>query len=117
MPYFDFGMVATQSDYKNPESWTVDKERNIYLLTTSYIRGYSDENVFIFIWNQKNYLVQFRISIENNRVVWNIPNKYFIDNTFPYCMEEHFIDDLREAMHVHGVDGHNLQNANIACNF
>ena len=53
-PFFGFGRVISEKPLK-PLYWTVDKEREIYLLKTSYDGDYPDEHVFIFIWNKKDY--------------------------------------------------------------
>ena len=102
-----------------PWNWTIDKERKMYLLGTSRDREYFDERVFVFVWNNKNFLVQFKLSLDGNTAVWDVPEKYLIDNVFPYCTEEHFIDDLRNALLVYGITGNDEINANavIKCNF
>ena len=75
-PFFGFGRVISEEPLK-PRYWTVDKEREIYLLNTSYDRDYPDEHVFIFIWNKKDYRVQFYRRLEKDGViVWELPKKY-----------------------------------------
>ena len=103
-PLFGFGRIFREVDMEIPWYWTIDKERKMYLFGTSSDRDYPDENVFVFVWNNKNYLVQFNLSFEDgNTVVWNIPDHYLIDSVFPYCEEEHFLDDLREALVAYGM--------------
>lgn len=105
-PIFGFGRIIREIDMELPWYWTIDKERKMYLMSTSYDRNYFYEKVFVFVWNNKNYLVQFNLSFENgNTVVWNIPKHYLINDAFPYCTEEHFLDDLCEALAAHGVTG------------
>lgn len=118
-PIFGLGRIIREVDMELPWYWTIDKERKMYLMPTSYDRDYPDEKVFVFVWNNKNYLVQFNISFEDNTGVWNVPKKYLIDNIFPYCTEEHFLDDLRDALLVYGVFGTDKLNetSNIKCNF
>lgn len=82
-PVFGFGRIIKEIDMELPWYWTIDKERKTYLMSTSYDRDYPDERVFVFIWNNKNYLVQFNISFENGyTVVWNIPKHYLINDVF-----------------------------------
>lgn len=119
-PIFGFGRIIREIDMETPLKWTIDKERRMYLIPTSYDKDYFDEHVFIFIWKNKNYLVQFNISFEDgNTGVWNVPKKYLIDNTFPYCTEEHFLDDLRDALFAYGIYGTDDINgtSSIKCNF
>lgn len=119
-PIFGLGRIIKEIDMECPWHWTIDKERKMYLLPTSYDRDYHDERVFVFIWNNKNYLVQFNFSFEDgNTGVYNIPEKYLIDNTFPYCTEEHFLDDLRDALLVYGIFGTDKLNesGSVKCNF
>ncbi len=120
-PIFGFGRIIREIDMELPWYWTIDKERKMYLMPTSRDRDYPDERVFIFVWNNKNYLVQFNVSFENGyTVVWNIPKKYLINNLFPYCTEENFLDDLREALIVYGVSGdpdNSDEKCSTKCNF
>ena len=105
-PHFGFGRIISEELKVNPSYWTVDTERKMYLLDTSYDRYYSKECVFIFIWNGKDYRVQFyRRCEENGVVVWELPKKYLIDNVFPYCDKESFLGDLRDALTAYGFDG------------
>lgn len=111
-PVFGFGHVIREVDMEFPWYWTIDKERKMYLMSTSYDRDYPDERVFIFVWNNKNYLVQFNISFENGyTVVWNIPKHYLINDVFPYCEDDRFLDDLCDALAAYGVSG-NPDNSN-----
>lgn len=104
-PFFGFGRVISEKPLK-PRYWTVDTEREIYLLDTSYDGDYPDEHVFIFIWNKKDYRVQFYRRLEKDGVVvWELPKKYLIDSVFPYCEQEQFLDDLRDALTAYGFDG------------
>ena len=117
-PYFGFGRIIDETPMRNPWYWTVDKERKMYLLDTTYDREYINECVFIFIWNGKDYRVQFYCRTEaNNTVIWELPKKYLIDTVFPYCEEEHFLDDLREALRVYGYTGRPNENCNIKIMF
>lgn len=105
-PIFGFGRIIREVDMECPLKWTIDKERKMYLLSTSYDRDYPDERVFVFVWNNKNYLVQFNISFENGyTVVWNIPEHYLINGVFPYCEDDSFLDDLFDALAAYGVSG------------
>ncbi len=105
-PVFGFGHVIREVDMEFPWYWTIDKERKMYLMSTSYDRDYLDEKVFVFVWNNKNYLVQFNISFENGyTVVWNIPKHYLINDVFPYCEDDRFLDDLCDALVAYGVSG------------
>lgn len=105
-PVFGFGRIIREVDMEFPLKWTIDKERKMYLLSTSYDRDYPDERVFIFVWNNKNYLVQFNISFENGyTVVWNIPEHYLINDVFPYCEDDRFLVDLCDALVAYGVSG------------
>lgn len=117
-PIFGFGQISREKDMVNPLYWTVDHEREIYLLSTTHDRDYPDESVFIFIWNKKKYLVQFNSHFEDEEtVVWSVPEKYLIDSTFPYCEEEGFIDDLRDALLCYGSMGTTDENCKTVCNF
>ena len=62
--------------------------------------------MFIFIWNKKDYRVQFYRRLEKDGViVWELPKKYLIDSVFSYCEQEQFLDDLRDALTAYGFDG------------
>lgn len=114
-PIFAFGRIIYEIDMETPWEWIIDKERKMYLLPTSYDREFMDEHVFVFVWNNKNYLVQFTLGFKDeNTGVWNIPEKYLINNEFPYCTEEHFLDDLCDALLVYGLHG---TGGNVKCNF
>ena len=106
-PLYGLGKFLREIKMSPPRRWTVDKERNIYLMGLYPLRDYYCENVFIFLWHNKKYIVQFRESFENgNNVIWNIPEDYMcMDLTFPYSEEEGFIDDLRDALIAYGDDG------------
>ena len=41
---------------KDPRNWTIDKERNIYLLRLYSLRDYYEENVFAFYGTKKHTL-------------------------------------------------------------
>lgn len=101
------GRILSTRKLENPWNWTVDKERNIYLFGVYYLRDYFEETVFVFLWNNKQYFVQFRYSWEDsNTLVWNIPEHYACKTiVFPYSTEEGFIDDLRSALVAYGRDG------------
>ena len=121
-PLYSMGQIVKTIKMKNPCEWTVDKERNIYLLGVYYNRDYYEENIFVFIWNKKSYLVQFRKSWEDeNTLVWNIPEHYVSKSiVFPYSQEENFIDDLRSALIAYCENGMpNQWNEEIKtkCNF
>ena len=98
-PIIALGQIIGEEILSDPWYWTVDKERNIYLLATSFDRHYPDEHIFVFIWNNNQYLVQFSMWFEDdNVVIWDFPKKQLIKTSFPYCKEKYFIDDLREAL-------------------
>ena len=114
-PILGFGQIIKEVEMYPPFEWTIDKERNIYLIGSSIDRDYPDEKVFVFIWNNKNYIVQFNQSFEDDyTVVWSQPQKYVINNSFPYCTEKDFIDDLRNALSTYGAFG-NLTDINQKC--
>lgn len=106
-PLYFMGHLIREEKLENPCHWTVDRERNIYLLGVYYDRNHFEEKVFVFIWNKNTYIVQFRESFEDgNTLVWNIPEHYVSkDIIFPYCQEEGFIDDLRSALTAYGMNG------------
>ena len=114
------GRILKEIPMNAPFLWTVDKERNMYLLPSSADRDFPDDYLFLFIWNGKNYLVQFAWVVNGNSRAWNIPEKYMIDDVvFPYCTEEHFLDDLREALLVYSKSRLKNQGPGIQiiCNF
>ncbi|MBQ8122459.1 MAG: hypothetical protein IJ170_03975 [Ruminococcus sp.] len=111
-PLYGGGQLLREIELKDPCNWTIDKERNIYLLGLYSLRDHYEERIFVFLWNKKRYIVQFRESFENgNNVIWNIPEHYISkDIVFPYCEEIGFIDDLRDALIAFGDDGHPEEN-------
>jgi hypothetical protein len=116
------GQILKTMKLENPWVWTVDKERKIYLFGVYYLRDYYEENVFVFIWKKKQYLVQFRYSWENkNTLIWDIPEHYACNSiVFPYNTEEGFIDDLRSALVTYGKNGTADEwnkKINTKCNF
>ena len=118
-PNFMAGRIIDEIPMFAPFRWTVDKERNMYLLGSSRDIDFPYEFVFLFIWNGKNYLVQFAWVVNGYSRAWNIPEKYMIDDVFPYCTEEHFLDDLREALLVYSKSRPKNQRPGIQiiCNF
>ncbi len=120
-PLYGLGQFLREVEMRPPQEWTVDKERKIYLLRLYPLRDYYEENVFIFLWHGKKYIVQFRESFENgNDVIWNIPENYMSkDIVFPYSEEEGFIDDLRDALTAYGDYGEVEENEKnrTRCNF
>ena len=120
-PLYGGGQLLSEIKMKDPRNWTIDKERNIYLLGLYSLRDYYEERVFAFLWGNKTYIVQFRESFENgNNVIWNIPEHYMSkDIIFPYCEEKGFIDDLRDALAAYGDDGYIEANnkKRTRCNF
>ncbi|MCQ2486250.1 MAG: hypothetical protein MJ168_13100 [Clostridia bacterium] len=102
----------------NPCSWTVDKERDIYLMRVYNNREYFYDWMFVFLWNKKTYTVQFHMTLTGNDVVWSIPDHYFHkDLSFPYSFEEHFLDDLRNALKTYGIRGELNRVGNVDCDF
>jgi len=105
-PVLGFGHVIREVDVYPPSKWTIDRDRQIYLIGSGYDLDYPNEKIFVYIWRGKAYWVQFHRSFrDDNIVVWSLPQKYLINNTFPYCTEEKFIDDLREALTAYGAFG------------
>lgn len=120
-PLYGMGQRLREIRMAPPSRWTVDQERNIYLMGIYHLRDYYEENVFVFLWNNKRYIVQFRESFENgNNVIWNIPEHYMSEDiVFPYCEDEGFINDLRDALTAYGDDGETKENdrKRTTCNF
>lgn len=87
-----------------------------------YLRDFSNETVFVFIWKNKQYTVQFLHRYdEDDTLIWDIPKNYACNSlVFPYNTEEGFIDDLRSALIAYGGSGTpNEQNRKniVKCNF
>lgn len=119
-PIFGFGRIIREIDMELPWFWTLDKERKMYLMPTSYDRDYPDERVFVFVWNNKKNLVQFNFGFEDGcTAVYKVPEKYLIDSVFPFCAEDGFLDDLRGALLVYGVSGNDKsdEKCQIRCDF
>lgn len=77
----------------------------MYLFEAYYEPLTEDDNIaFAFLWKGKTYYVQFILVYEDSRhCSWNIPNRYLnMDLIFPYCSEEGFLDDLRDALIAYG---------------
>lgn len=112
------GRILKTKKLVNPWHWTVDKERKVYLFGIYHLRDYFEENIFVFIWKNKQYLVQFRYRFEDkNTLVWDIPEHYACNSiSFPYSTEEGFIDDLRSALNAYG-GGTADEKINTKCNF
>ncbi len=117
-PLFYAGKIVKQKQLEDPWYWTADRERDIYLFGVYSDRFYSDEEVFVFVWNQKNYTIQLNKGYEDgNTVVWGEPKNYIIDTVFPYCEEKNFLDDLKEALMVYGSDGDSNIKISVKCSF
>ena len=115
-PILGFGRIIRVVDMYPPSEWTIDRERKIYLIGSSCDWDYPDERVFIFIWNGIDYLVQFHQSFkDDNTIVWSPPQKNLINRAFPYCTEEKFVDDLREALTAYGAFG-TVVDPRLKCN-
>ena len=88
-PILGFGRVIREVDMYPPSEWIIDKDRKIYLIGSSCDWDYPDEKLFVFIWRGNDYLVQFNQCFkDDNTIVWDIPKKYLINKTFPYCTDE-----------------------------
>ena len=118
-PRCAMGQILKTDILVNPWYWTVDKERKIYLFGIYYLRDYFDESLFVFIWKNKKYFVQFRYRFEDgNTLVWDTPEHYACNSiAFPYSTEEGFIDDLRSALIAYGEYGTPDERVNTKCNF
>ena len=115
-PLLGLGHVIKVTKMPPPFKWTVDKDRKMYLIASSCDRDFSDEKIFVFIWNNKDYLVQFNQNfIDDYTVRWSIPKHCLIGNAFPYCNEESFLNDLREALKIYGAFG-DESDLNKKCN-
>lgn len=120
IPYCYCGKTYKDRDIKDPDTCSVDKKRNIYLIGVYHAIPDMEENAFAFLWKGKTYFVQFRLEyIDNNNCSWNIPNRYMSnDNVFPYCTEPGFIDDLRDALIAYGSGmQHIFGKIDTKCNF
>lgn len=105
IPYCSLGQTIGEWNIKNPNKCVADKERNIYLFGAYYEPLTKDDNrVMAFYWRGKTYYVQFMLVYEDSHhCSWNIPNRYLNkDLIFPYCSEEGFLDDLRDALIEYG---------------
>jgi len=118
-PYYVDGWFLGTKKLLNPRCWTVDKERDIYLMRVYTSREhYCEEWIFVFLWNNKTYTVQFHMTLSGNDVVWSVPDHYvYKDLSFPYSYEEHFLDDLRNALKTHGIRGELNRVGNVDCDF
>ncbi len=115
-PVLGLGHIIKITEMLTPFKWTADKDRKMYLIASSRDRDFSDERVFIFIWNSKSYIVQLTQKfIDDYTVRWSIPERCLIDNAVPYCNEESFLDDLRDALKVYGAFG-DESDLNKKCN-
>ncbi|GHU53461.1 hypothetical protein AGMMS49975_11590 [Clostridia bacterium] len=110
-PVVDFGIIFDEYEHPmdSPVHWTVDKDRNTYLIgipPAMYELSFPDERIFVFIWDGKSYVVQFKgIAEDRNTISWNIPSKYLIKDRFPYSMEVGFLETLRAAFFAFKVFG------------
>lgn len=117
-PYYVDGWCLGMKKLLNPRCWTVDKERDIYLICVYNNREYFYDWIFVFLWNKKTYTVQFHETLTGNDVVWSVPDHYFHkDLFFPYSFEEHFLDDLRNAIKTYGIRGEVNRVGNVDCAF
>ncbi|EWM52206.1 hypothetical protein [Ruminococcus flavefaciens] len=106
IPVLGLGHIIKLTEMLPPFKWTADKDRKMYLISSSCDRDFPDEKLFVFIWNCKSYIVQLNQKfIDDYTVRWSIPERCLIDNAFPYCNEEAFLDDLRDALKVYGAFG------------
>ncbi|MCR5208901.1 MAG: hypothetical protein K6C99_01675 [Lachnospiraceae bacterium] len=105
IPYCSLGQTIGEWDIINPDICAADKDRKIYLFGAYYEPLRKENNLaFAFFWKEKSYFVQFTRAFEDSHhFSWNIPNRYMNkDLVFPYCSEEGFIDDLRDALIAYG---------------
>lgn len=117
-PYYDNGWCLGIKKLLNPCCWTVDKDRDIYLMRVYTNREHYYEWIFVFLWNKKTYTVQFHQTITGYDVVWSVPEHYLHkDLSFPYSFEENFLDDLRDAIKTFGIDGEVNRIGNVDCEF
>lgn len=101
------GQIIREDKFTTRYCWTVDKEREVYLAGLFYSREFEGEVAFVFRCNKHNYIVQFHKKYETKTktVIWDVPLNYIIDAKFPYGLERHLIDDLKNALYAYNYDG------------
>lgn len=121
-PRCSMGQILKYAKLENPWYWTIDREKKSYLFGVYYLRDFFNETVFVFIWNNKHYTVQFLSRYdEDDTLIWDVPENYACKSfVFPYNTEEGFIDDLRSALIAYGNSGTPRENSRknlVKCNF
>ena len=57
--------------------FTEDREKKSYLFGVYNLRDFFNETVFVFIWNNKHYTVQFLSRYdEDDTLIWDVPENY-----------------------------------------
>ena len=105
IPHCSLGQTIGEWRIRKPDVCAADKDRKMYLFGAYYEPLRRETNlVFAFLWKGKPYYVQFTLVFEDpHHCSWNIPNRYLNKElVFPYCTEEGFIDDLRDALIAYG---------------
>lgn len=85
-----------------PSFWTVDHERNVFLIATGHGREEdADKYRFLFWWNGKPQALHMRQEVTSKAIIWHLD----------YCppeFRERYDDTataLREALHAYGTGG------------
>ena len=91
-----------------PEFWTIDREKNMYLIGLGAVGGNEpelmNERYFLFLWKGEKYIFTLHEDRSTKDIVkWCLPK--FLQSKYPFTGKELFVNDLKEALKVFKHNG------------
>ena len=97
--------------------WTIDRENDMYLVRAGYDREYYDEQYFIFFWKGEQHVISLVQGVTGDTIIWK---KEVQVSPYRFSINDHFVNDLRNALRVFKVDGvpcEGNENSNVIIGF
>lgn len=89
----------------NPNFWTVDHERNAYLINIGAYHDMPEEEQFVFIYNSGIFLFTLQMcNVSDTTKAWNF-KKYISLNSSSEIEEEQLIMIFKEALSEYKYNG------------
>lgn len=96
-----------------PFTWTIDRERDIFLFECGSNWDEPSEIEFIYVWKNIRFdIILKKETYSPNIVKWSISD-FIIPDEYK-CKEEIILENLREAMKVYGFSGYEYNNSRTA---
>lgn len=88
-----------------PNFWTVDHDRNTYLINVGAYHDVPNEQLFVFIYNLNTYLFTLQMSdVDNGTKRWKLV-KYAMLSGSQKFNEEQLLDNFKDALSEYKYNG------------